>query len=75
MQFKKTVLICHKTSQNYREELRNGFMCKKEWENDQKEMREPAEKATAPDVQQTGLNESGRQKKMVKAGRLCLIYD
>lgn len=30
--------------------------------NDQKETREPAEEAAAADVQQTGLNESRRQK-------------
>lgn len=70
MQFKKTVLICHKTSQNYREKLKNGFMCKKEWENDQKEMREPAEKAAAPDVQQPGPNESRRQKKDDKGRKI-----
>lgn len=75
MQFMKTVLICHNTSQNYREELKNGFICKKERKNDQKEMRELAQKAAAPDVQQTGLNESRWQKKMIKAGRLCLIYN
>lgn len=73
--YMKTVLICHHTSQNYRVELKNGFIYKKEGKNDQKEMREPAEKAAAPDVQQTGLNESRRQKKMIKAGRLCLIHD
>lgn len=68
--FMKTVLICHHTSQNYRVELKNGFICKKEGKNDQKEMREPAEKAAAPDVQQTGLNESRRRKKDDKGRKI-----
>lgn len=67
--YMKTVLICHHTSQNYRVELKNGFICK-EGKNDQKEMREPAEKAAAPDVQQTGLNESRRQKKDDKGRKI-----
>lgn len=58
----KPVLICHNTSQNYREGLKHGFTHKKEWENDQKEMRKPGEKAAVTDVPQTGLNESRRQK-------------
>lgn len=33
-------------------------------------MREPAEKAAAPDVQQTGLNESRRQKKDDKGRKI-----
>lgn len=47
-------------------ELKNGFMEKKEWENVQKEMR----KATVTDVQQTGLNESRRQKKDDKGRKI-----
>lgn len=47
-------------------ELQNGFMYKKEWENVQKEMR----KAAVTDVQQTGLNESRRQKKDDKGRKI-----